>query len=772
MKDKLYKIMNWPKIEAIVYGEESHPSSVLGRHFFNGYTLFQTFIPDAKDVFLIIEGTDDLLPMELADEEGFFAITVPFKEQRNYQYQYIDKVRKKHMIYDSYDFPVMLSNEDRTRWKNGISYHAYEFMGAHERTINGVKGVAFMVWAPNAVRVSVVGEFNGYNGKCNPMEKCDETGIFSIFIPQLEVGCKYRYEIYAYGGLTFQKLDPYALMQDGVDERESVICQLPSIEWKDTEFFKKKELFNKEKAKINIYQIDLSNYKDNDGTLLKFNAILEILLPYVKEMRYTHVEIMPVMDNSIYSLNKDHGSLTDFMQFINRLHEEGIGVILEWIPSYFKKEESGLAFFDGTYLYGHLDERKRYNVTYDAYMFNYAREEVTNYLLSNAFYWVKMFHVDGLHFLGLSSMLYLDYDKNDGEWVANLYGGNENLDAIEFVKHANSILHKEYYGILTTTKETSAWPKITSPLDDNGLGFDYVWDNGFGDSYLNFIGNECDKRLDCMNELTDCMAYAYSEDYILTISNEDLDKIGGSLYSLMPENEEKKLSNIRLTLAYYMSHPGKKLVFMGQESCNQKEKNMEELSKTLNRIYMEIPALHELDRFEKGFEWIQCINHGDGILSYLRKDDYLDHTILVVCNFSDKGYSSYKFGVPYEGKYKMIFCSEDKQFGGIGIVSSRAKETKEEEYDGRNNSLSVGILPLSVTYYQYIPYSEKELLKIAEKKVEMIKVKLEKEAIKKAKVLKQLSLKEELETKVNEADSLIAKGKEVQKQIKVTNKRK
>ena len=782
MKDKLYRIMDWPKIEAIVYAEESHPQSVLGRHFFSGYTLFQAFIPNASEVYLMIEGVKDSLQMDLADEEGFFAVTVPLKEQRNYQYRYLDKDGQEHVIYDPYDFNLVLSDEEKLKWDNGILYNAYEFMGAHERVIRGVKGVSFMVWAPNALRVSVVGDFNGYNGKCNPMEKCDDTGIFSIFIPNLSARIKYKYEIYAKGGISFQKSDPYAFIQES-PSGSSIICKEPKIKWTDSNFLKRNERNNKEKSAINIYQINLDEYKDDDGKYLSYHAILEILLPYLKDMRYTHIEIMPIMESrsnnscgyqmlSLYSVNQRHGTLNDFMHFINRMHEEGIGVILEWIPSYFAKDEQGLSFFDGTYLYGHLDERKRYNVAYDAYMFNYARPQIVNYLISNALYWVRIFHVDGLHFTGISSMLYLDYAKSDGEWVANLYGGNENLEAIEFIKHINSILHKENREIFTLTKETSAWPKITTALDDNGLGFDFVWDNGFGDSYLDFIGKDCDQRLKCMNEITDSMVYAYSEDYILTMSNEDLIKTSGSLYELMPEDEDEKLKNIRLTLSFYMCHPGKKLIFMGQEALGNPDSNIAKLSMTLNKMYVDLPALHDLDRFATGFEWINCIDHGDGIISFLRKDDFFDHTIFVVCNFSDKEYPSYKFGVPYEGKYKMIFCSEEKQFGGICVTLSKVKETKEEEFDGRNNSLTLKVLPLSIAFYQYTPYSEEELLQIAEKKVQKIKEKLEKEAIQKAKKLKNLSLKEELETKVNEADLLILKGKEVQKQMKVTSKRK
>ncbi len=776
MKDKLYKMMNWPNIESIVYGEESNPCKILGRQFLSGNTLFQTFQPGCDKVALILDGDDKTYEMELADEEGFFAIAVPGKEKRQYKYQLTDKNGKKQVVLDPYCFEVIMTEEDTNKWNKGVLYDSYKFLGAHMVEKDDISGVSFRVWAPNAMRVGVIGDFNNWNGKHHPMEKDEKTGIFSLFIPELKKGTQYQYEVKIKSGELLRKNDPYSFsMHNGI----STVMDETSIRWKDTTYYNNLEKSFDVNNAMNIYEIKNEAFVKEDGTIATFNEIAEWLIPYLKEMKYTHVQFLPIMEKSngkenqvisFYSVYEKYGTNEEFKEFINKMHKENIGVILEWVPAYFNKAENGLCYFDGTYLYGHMDERMRNNVTYDGFQFNYARPQVLIYLLSSALYWVNECHADGLFVSGLSSMLYLDYGKKDGQWVANIYGGNENLDAIEFIKHLNSILHKNK-GVITITKETSAWPEITNALKDGGLGFDYIWNTGFRDDFLTYMEKDYEWRYNDIGELTNNMLYAYCENYILPITYEELQNEKQSLIQYLPGTEQEKEANLRMLLSFYICHPGKKMICKGIENGETKNKGIANFSKVLNSLYQELPALHRLDRSTDGFEWIQCINHNDGVISFLRKGEYIDQTLLVVCNFSNQSYNGYKFGLPYEGKYKEIFLSEEKQFGGDKTIAARVKETKEEDYDGRKNSLTVRIHPLSISIYQYKPYTEEELLEIAEKKVQIIKERLEKEAIKKANELKKMSLKEELENKITEANRKIAKGEEREKAIKVTTKK-
>lgn len=775
MKDKLYKMMNWPDIEAIVYGEESNPEKTLGRQFLQSNTLFQTFCPESQKVALKLEGDERKYEMELVDEEGFYAISIPGKEKKMYSFEITDKEGKKTTIIDPYQFKVTLSEEEAVKWNKGLLYDAYKILGAHPMSFEGVSGVVFRVWAPNALRVSVVGEFNHWDGKNMPMMKDDKTDIFSIFIPELTKDQVYQYEIKIKSGEILHKNDPYSFKMINA---MSVVSDHEEIRWKDSTYLTNCDKQELSKKAVNIFYMDKNTFYRKNDEVLSFKELADNLIPYLKEAKYTHIQFCPLMEESrerkeqiisFFTLEESYGSSEELKEFINALHKESIGVILEWIPAYFNKEEKGLCYFDGTYLYGHMDERMRYNAAFDGFHFNYARPQVQNYLMSNAFYWVKEFHVDGLHICGLSSMLYLDYAKKDGEWAANIYGGNENLDAIEFIKHLNSILHKERKGILTLTKETSAWPQVTDSLNAGGMGFDYIWNTGFRDDLVSYMGREYEERYNQIHELTDNMIYAYCEKYLLPIAINDYAGDMTSVIETMPGDNKEKEANLRLMLAFSMCHPGRKM--MCSEIMKQSDK-MINMTKTLNQLYLELPALHNLDSSADGFEWIQCINHNDGVISFLRKDAYIDETLLVICNFSNTAYNNYKFGIPFEGKYKEIFLSEDKQFGGDKTVTARYKESKEEDYDGRKNSLTLRIVPLSLSIYQYKPYTEEELLKIAEKKVEIIKQRLEKEAIKKANALKKMSLKEELEKKVTEADLKIAKGEEVQKAIKVTSRKK
>lgn len=727
MKDKLYKMMNWPEIEAIVYGEEGRPQEILGRHSVSNYTLFQTFQPDAKAVSLVTEDDDKEYSMELADEEGFYAIAILGKVKGNYHYVITDLKGKKRKCADPYDYSLTMKKDEIAQWNKGIMYNAYEFMGSCVKTINKTKGVSFRVWAPNAIRVSVVGDFNNWNGKSHPMMKDEETGIFSLFIPGLDSGCKYKYELSVKGGQVFMKQDPYALdLQDG----NSVVSVLKSHKWNDESYFEKRVVADRSKIPMAIYETELlSLFTDNKLDSAKLNDLIE----KVKSQCFTHVQFLAESEG-IFSVCDGIGA-SDVMTIVSKLHDEEVGAIYDWNPCAFSMRDDGINCYDGTYLYGHLDERKRINHEFNGYNYNYGRPEVDNYLLSNAVFLMKEFHFDGLHIDGLSSILFLDYGKYDGEWTPNMYGGHENLEAIEFIKHANSIIHKEFPYAVMTTKEVCAFPKVSEDLKNDGLGFDFIWNNGFSEDYLEFIKSDYAHKN--LSKLTDGMNYEYCENYILTISKSDVlaandyDEYrvsnGASYFDYIPVEDKLKDAVKRATFAYMYSRPGKKLIYAGQEDIAE--------ATSLGAMYKDMPAFSSLDRNPYGFEWISAIDHGDGVLAFMRKDEYLNHSVLVVCNFSFTSYASYKFGIPYEGKYKQIFSSDYKKYGGKSSLALKAKTTEEEFYDGRANTLSVKIPPMSVSYFAYTPYTEEELLAIAEAKVAKFKEKLEKEAKEKAKAL-------------------------------------
>lgn len=734
MKDKLYKMMSWPQIEAIVYGEEGTPQTILGRHYISAYTLYQCFIPNAESVNLIIEGDKKKIAMEMADEAGFFAIAILGKELRDYKYEVHYKENGTETIYDPYSFECAMNAKDISAWKKGVSRDAYRFMGAHYTSINGVDGVVFRVWAPNAVRVSVIGVFNDFNPKTHPMMLDEETGIYSLFIPGLRANTSYCYEICSKGNKCIRKLDPYAHIFDD----ESGLNLVPNEEeykWSDSAYMESRKDIPTDSATVNIFEVDDSLWAENASSMNDKNC--KEIIDYVSGLGYTHV-LINISSDSLFILNSKISSDSFVKKLVDGFHANNIGVLFKWNPSYFSPADDGLKCFDGTYLYGHLDEKKRYNAMF-GYNYNYSREEVRNYLISNVFYLFEEYHFDGIHVEEISTILYLDYGREQNDYTPNMYGGNENLDATDFLKLLNNELHTRYKGIITTTKETCMYPNVTESVNDGGLGFDYIWDNGFGDDYLEFLKNP-DAGI---SKLTDSMAYAYSENYILTISKEDVyaandydyERVasGCGYFDYIAFDDTFKMAAKRATLSYFMAHPGKKLIYIGQD-----EKN---LSIKLNKLYTELPAFYSLDRYKEGFEWVCAWASKSGIIAFMRKGEIFKDCILVVCNFTTTGYETYKLGVPYEGKYTAIMCSEEKAFGGDFKLPSKKFETVTEEYDGKDCTITIPLPAMSVTYYSYDPYTEDEFIKIARKKAQAYKKELEKQALERAKELEEDALR-------------------------------
>lgn len=744
MNNKLYKLMNWPRIEGIIYSEEDAPHEILGPHVAGKSVLFQTFWPGACEVNIIIRNEKKKYKMELVDEAGYFAYLLPGKVPEQYEYEVSYEEGTTVTVKDAYRYCTGLNDSDIEKFNAGIHYTVYEKLGAHPMTVDGVQGTFFAVWAPNAIRVSVVGDFNHWDGRVHQMKKNQNGGIFEIFIPDVKPGECYKYELKIKGGLTFLKADPYAFGQQMRPETASIVRDI-QYKWNDKKWMNSRHKQQRENSPISVYELYLGSFKKNKDTnsYLNYRQLADEVVSYIKEMGYTHVELMPVMEHPLdaswgyqvigyYAPTARYGQAEDFMYFIDTLHQAGIGVILDWVPAHFPRDTYGLSQFDGTCLYEHADPRRGAHPHWGTLIYNYGRPQVSNYLIANALYWVEKYHVDGIRMDAVASMLYLDYGKQDGEWIANIYGGNENLEAIELLKHLNSIMKKRNPDVLMIAEESTAWPKITEKVDDDGLGFDMKWNMGFMNDFLSYIGYDPYFRAHHHHELTFSMIYAYSEKFMLVFSHDEVVHGKSTMIGKMPGVLEDKFANLRITYAYMMTHPGKKLLFMGQDIAEFREfdetretewallqfdthKGINRLVKDLNKLYKEKPALYEKDTSPEGFEWINCISPEKCMISFLRKTDREEDTLVVVVNFANVE-QEFVIGVPLEGKYKEILNTDAECYGGLGRVNGKAKPTMEEEADSRPYSFKMISAPLSASIFSYVPYTEKEKMQIAKKK--------------------------------------------------------
>ena len=735
MADKLYDMMDWAEIEAVQYSEEKYPRNILGPRVTPEGILIQCFFPEEEKVSLRTL-SDRKLHAMTEEDGGYFAILLPGKKIPRYTFVLGDK-KEGREIYDPYAFPSQITEKEEARFQAGICYDIYEKLGAHPMTVQGVEGVNFAVWAPNALRVSVVGDFNRWDGRTCQMH-CLDSGIFELFIPGLKAGDLYKYEIKAQGGLTYLKADPYANAAQMRPDTASVVADLRDYEWQDQEWMRTRGEKQGYQDPMFIYEVHLGSWKkpkEGEKEFYNYRELAPLLAEYVKDMGYTHVELMPVMEHPLdeswgyqvtgyYAPTSRYGSPQDFMYFMDYMHREGIGVILDWVPAHFPRDTFGLSAFDGTCLYEHQDPRKGFHPHWGTLIYNYGRPEVKNFLIANALFWADKYHADGIRMDAVASMLYLDYGKQDGEWVANIYGGNENLEAIEFLKHLNSIFKKKYPSALLIAEESTAWPKITGDLEDEGLGFDYKWNMGWMNDFLNYMKYDPVYRGSHHDELTFSMIYNYSERFLLSLSHDEVVHGKGTLVQKMPGEYEQKLSNLRLAYGYLTAHPGKKLLFMGQEFGQDMEwdekkeldwealeypahTQMKDYMKALLHLYRICPALYRDDFKTEGFEWINCLEWEKNLLVFLRKTEKEEDTLLVVCNFSNVVYEDYQVGVPYPGKYKEIFNSDSAVYGGAGNVNPRVKMSRDQECDERKQSIKIKVPPLGISIFQYTKVVEK-----------------------------------------------------------------
>ena len=732
MNVKLYDQMDWPGIEGLIYAEHDNPHEVLGAKVLKNEVLIRGFFPDAKAATVVIEGKRKEYPMELADEAGYFAVLIPGKKIPSYHYE-VEYETGTVEVLEIYNTEPVLTKEDLTRFEHGIHYEIYEKMGANPMTINGVEGVLFAVWAPNAVSVSVVGDFNLWDGRRDLMRRLGDSGVFELFVPALKEGEIYKYEIHNKGGSIVLKSDPYGHYAERRPHTASIVWNNEKYSWADEKWLAERKKKKHKKEPMLIYEVHLGSFKkpeaeDQREAFYNYRELGTMLIDYCKKMGYTHVELMPVMEHPFdgswgyqvtgyFAPTSRYGTPEDFMAMVDTLHQNGIGVILDWVPAHFPKDQHGLAKFDGTCLYEHYDKRQGEHPHWGTLIYNYGRPQVSNFLIANALYWLEKFHIDGLRLDAVASMLYLDYGKNDGEWVANMYGGNENLEAMELLRHLNSVVHKRKDGTIMIAEESTAWPKITGDIEDGGLGFDYKWNMGWMNDYLEYIRTDPLFRKGRHGMLTFSMIYNYSEDFILVLSHDEVVHLKGSMYEKMPGEEADKFASLRLSYGYMAAHPGKKLIFMGQE-FGQKREWSEERSldwdlmtegsdheklanyvSYLNEFYKKHPALYRDDYEPKGFDWVSELDADHSVIAFLRK--CRGETLLVVCNFTPVAYDKFVLGVPTAGKYKEIFNSNAKEFGGDGVVNPRVKASKAVTKDGFKHSIEFCLPPLGITIFQY-----------------------------------------------------------------------
>lgn len=719
-------------INAVVNGVHGSPYSVLGMNDMgpdNPGLVVRSFQPYAQRVELVEKDSGAVLPMERIHEKGLFELVLPGRSRFAYRLRMSGHDGHTWELDDPYSFPLQVTDFDLYLFGEGTHFRTYEKMGAHPMTINGVPGVHFAVWAPNAMRVSVIGWFNRWDGRHHPMQNRGNSGLWELFVPALQPGDLYKFEIKGHHGFLGQKADPYAFFSELRPRSASVVWDIHKYQWSDSDWMDRRRQVNWHEKPISVYEVHLSSWRripNEYNRWLTYRELADHLIPYVKKLGYTHIEMLPISEHPFdgswgyqtigyYAPTSRYGTPDDFMYFVDRCHQEGIGVLLDWVPAHFPKDGHGLAYFDGSHLYEHADPRKGEHRDWGTLIFNYGRNEVRTFLLSNAMYLAEVFHVDGLRVDAVASMLYLDYSRKEGEWVPNQYGGRENLEAVDFLKKFNEIIHGEYPGFLTFAEESTAWPMVSRPTYIGGLGFDFKWNMGWMHDTLVYISKEPVHRKYHHHELTFSLIYAFTENFILPFSHDEVVHGKGSMLSKMPGDLWQKFANLRTLYAYMFAHPGKKLLFMGCEFGQWREwnhhesldwhlldydshKKLEFLVQELHRVYRECPALHEVDFSWEGFEWLDLHDWEQSIISFFRRGKDPNEIVACVLNFTPVPRHGYRIGVPLPGVYEEVLNTDADKFGGSNVVNSPTTHSDDIPWMGRPYSVPLTVPPLGGVY--------------------------------------------------------------------------
>lgn len=702
---KLYDIFH------IVNGEHSDPHTVLGMHEMEEdgrkAVVVRAFLPDAAGITVIdYANKRKKYPMERLHADGFFEVTIADREEWfRYQLEYTDADGNTWRSYDPYSFSPTLSEFDRHLFGAGTHYEIYEKMGGRLMTHEGARGAAFSVWAPNAKAVSVIGDFNNWDARRSPMRRLGESGIWELFLPAAAEGDKYKFHVTQCDGRVVDKTDPYGVYAEVRPNNASVLYPLKRYKWKDRRWMTARRKYDFRTAPMNIYEVHLGSWKRAEGDrFLTYTELAEQLIPYVKEMGYTHIEMLPVEEHPFdgswgyqvtgyYAPTSRYGSPDEFKQFVDACHQNGISVILDWVPAHFPKDDFALARFDGTALYEHQDPRLGEHIQWGTYIFNYGRKEVANFLLANALYWMDIFHIDGLRVDAVASLLRLDFCKEEGQWLPNVYGGSENLEAIEFLKHMNSVIAEREPGALMIAEDSTAWPGVTKKVDEGGLGFSLKWNMGWMNDFLSYIKLDPIYRKYHQNKLTFGMAYHYAENFVLVLSHDEVVHTKSSMIGKMPGDVWQSFANLRLSYGFMMGHPGKKLLFMGGEFAQYSEwsearsldwhllqyadhQEMQAYVKELNHLYAEESAFWAEDFDPNGFQWIECDDAESSIVSFVRRSQ--EKELVFLCNFTPVVHRGFSLGVPQEGVYHERLNSDAARFGGSDVINAVPLQSRAE----------------------------------------------------------------------------------------------
>ncbi|MEM8853698.1 MAG: 1,4-alpha-glucan branching protein GlgB [Pseudomonadota bacterium] len=713
--------------EAIVTGRHTDPFAVLGRHGdLGGPWTVRTFQPHAEAVSLTDADGAVLGEMDRVHPDGLFSIVLEEVPQ-TYRLS-LRTGRHTWAIEDPYRFPPLLGEVDSHLMAEGRHRKIYERLGAHPTKAEGVDGVMFAVWAPNARRVSVVGDFNAWDGRRHIMRKRVEAGVFELFIPNLPKGLYYKFEVVgAHGNLLPLKTDPFAFAMEAPPDTSSVIHGLTEFDWSDEDWMSRRAALSAADAPISIYEVHLGSWRRTMGNdTLDYDTLAEQLIPYVKEMGFTHMELLPISEHpfsgswgyqpiGLYAPTARFGTPEGFARFVDAAHKAGIGIIIDWVPAHFPTDEHGLAQFDGTALYEHADPREGFHKDWNTLIYNLGRNEVANYLEANATFWLDRYHVDGLRVDAVASMLYRDYSRDEGEWVPNVHGGNENYESIAFLRSMNERVSADVEGAFTAAEESTAFPGVSRGVDQGGLGFDYKWNMGWMHDTLQYVSRDPIYRRYHHDNITFGIHYAFSERFILPLSHDEVVHGKRSLIGKMPGDRWQRFATLRAYYAFMWTHPGKKLLFMGGEFAQEREwnhdhgldwhhledpmhKGVQSAVRDLNALYQDTPALHEQDCVSEGFQWIDASDADSSVFVYARfaKDGT---PVVVVVNFTPLVRSNYRIGLPQGGEWREVMNTDSTHYGGSNVGNAGVIAAEDHPWHGRDASAEVTLPPLAAVVF-------------------------------------------------------------------------
>ncbi len=745
MNKRLEDWVNWILYDELKNGVINAPKHLLGNHDYGDGQVITVYRPYAEKVCVVSPTGKNREEMECL-AEGFYGFYSAKKKYKGTKYRIETTYQDGTTVVtaDAYAFDSQITEFDTYLFAEGKHYDVYEKFGAHPMTIDGVKGTYFAVWAPHARRVSVVGDFNMWDGALNPMQMMQTSGIYELFIPDVAPGAVYKYQILTRDGEILYKADPYGNQCQVRPDNANVVADLTGYKWKDTDWIENRKQQTREtelKKPMAIYECHLGSWKkkieDSDFGFYTYRELAKMLCDYVKKMGYTHVELMGIAEypfdgswgyqvTNYYAPTSRYGSPEDFMYFVDHMHANGIGVILDWVPAHFPRDAHGLGRFDGMPLYEHPDPRRGEHPDWGTYIFDFGRNEVSNFLTANALFWVEKFHVDALRVDAVASMLYLDYGKQDGQWLPNKDGGNENYDAIELLRKINTVVEERNPGAFLIAEESTAWAGVTAPASMKGLGFLYKWNMGWMNDFLEYMKMDPYFRSFNHNRLTFSLSYTYAENYVLVISHDEVVHLKCSMLNKMPGTEMDKFANLRTAYGFMYGHPGKKLLFMGQEFGQLREwsearsldwflldqpqhKKMQKWVADLNHMYTTYDACYYNDNNQMGFEWTKVDDANTSIIAFVRRGKTVKDQLLFVCNFVPVERKDYWIGVPCLTEYEEIINSDAKIYGGSGTKNGTVKAF-EEKCDRMPYAISIDIAPLSMMVFKYDYVDKKQVV--------------------------------------------------------------